>query len=77
MEINRDRKPTALLWLGIVSTTIGGLTVLISLIVLWQPVSEENLWTLGAVPFLILGCCLFLTGVATLTVHLVLRLMGK
>ena len=50
---------------------------MISLIVLSQPVSEENLWTLYAVPFLVVAFCLFVAGIAIIIVHYLLKLMGK
>jgi len=52
METNGVQKSIAL-WIGLVTTSAGGLTVLISVVVLSQPVSEQNLWTLYAIPYLI------------------------
>jgi hypothetical protein len=44
---------------------------LISLIILYQPVNEMNLWTLYAIPFLLLGGILFLGGVITALIGLI------
>ena len=76
METNEPRKSITL-WIGIVTSTAGGLTALISLVVLSQPVSEENLWTLYALPYLIAGCCVLVVGIATIILHYLLKLMGK
>jgi len=67
------RKPSPLLWIAIILIVIGSLTASTSLIVLAQPVSEENLWTLLAVPFLIAGGCLTFVGVVVLIVNGALR----
>jgi hypothetical protein len=69
------RKP--LLWsIGIVLATIGGLIALISLLVLTLPVTEQYLWTLIAIPYLIGGCCVFLVGVVAMLAHIVLKAVG-
>jgi len=44
-----------------------------SLIVLAQPVTEENLWTVLAIPFLIGGGCVTFVGVVVLIVNGALR----
>jgi hypothetical protein len=75
-ETNGFQKSIAL-WIGIVATTAGGLTAPISLGVLSQPVSEENLWTLYAIPYLIVGCCVLAVGIVTILLHYLLKLMGK
>jgi hypothetical protein len=67
------RKPSLLLWIAIILIVIGSLTASTSLIVLAQPVSEENLWTLLAVPFLIAGGCMTFVGVVVLIVNGALR----
>jgi hypothetical protein len=67
------RAPNLLLWIAIVSIVIGSLLAVISIIVLAQPVSEENLWTLVAIPFLITGGCLTFVGVVVLIVNGALR----
>lgn len=74
--MERQNKPRPLLWIGIVLATIGGLTALISFLVLFLPVTEQYLWTLLAVPYLILGCCTFLVGVAAMLGYKVLKAMG-
>jgi hypothetical protein len=67
------RNPSPLLWIAIILIVIGSLAASTSLIVLAQPVSEENLWTLLAVPFLIAGGCLTFVGVVVLIVNGALR----
>jgi len=67
------QRPSPLLWIAIILIVIGSLTASTSLIVLAQPVSEENLWTLLAVPFLIAGGCLTFVGVVVLIVNGALR----
>ena len=76
METNGTRKST-ILWIGIATTATGGLTALISLVILYQPVSEENLWTLYAVPYLIVGCCVLVVGIGVIVLHYLLKLLGK
>ena len=68
-----NHRPSPLLWIAIILIVIGSLTASTSLIVLAQPVSEENLWTLLAVPFLIAGGCLTFVGVVVLIVNGALR----
>jgi hypothetical protein len=63
--------------MGIATTAAGGLTALISLVVLNQPVTEDNLWTLYAVPYLIVGCCVFVVGIGVIILHYLLKLLGK
>jgi FtsH-binding integral membrane protein len=66
------RRP--LLWsIGIVLGTIGGLIAVISFFVLFLPVTEQYLWTLIAIPYLIVGCCTFLVGVVAMLTHVVLK----
>jgi hypothetical protein len=67
------RARSLLLWIAIPSIVIGSLLAVISLVVLAQPVSEENLGALAAVPFLIVGGCLSFVGVVVLIVHGALR----
>jgi len=67
------QRPSPLLWIAIILIVIGSLAASTSLIVLAQPVSEENLWTLLAVPFLIAGGCLTFVGVVALIVNGALR----
>jgi hypothetical protein len=69
----KERPPSRLLWLAIIVIVIGSLVALISLIVLAQPVSEENLWTLAAIPSLIVGGCVTFVGVVALIVCGALR----
>lgn len=69
----KQRPPRRLLWLAIIFIVIGSLVAVISLIVLAQPVSEENLWTLAAIPFLIAGGCVTFVGVVVLIVNGALR----
>ena len=63
------RKPSLLLWIAIILIVIGSVAASTSLIVLAQPVSEENLWTVLAIPFLIAGGCLTFVGVVVLIVN--------
>jgi hypothetical protein len=65
----RNRRPRPLLWIAVILIVIGSLTASTSLIVLAQPVSEENLWTVLAIPFLIAGGCLTFIGVVVLIVN--------
>jgi nitrate reductase gamma subunit len=69
----KKRPPSRLFWLAIIFIVIGSLVAVISLIVLAQPVSEENLWTLAAIPFLIAGGCVTFVGVVLLIVNGALR----
>jgi peptidoglycan/LPS O-acetylase OafA/YrhL len=70
-------KGRPLLWaIGIVLATIGGLIAVISLLVLTLPVTEQYLWTLIAIPYLIAGCCIFLVGVVAMLARLVLKATG-
>ena len=69
----KERPPSRLLWLAIIFIVIGSLVAVISLIVLAQPVNEENLWTLAAIPFLIAGGCVTFVGVVVLIVNGALR----
>jgi hypothetical protein len=68
-----QRSPSRLLWLAIIFIVIGSLVAVISLIVLAQSVSEENLWSLAAIPFLIAGGCVTFVGVVVLIVNGALR----
>ena len=69
----KQRPPSRLFWLAIIFIVIGSLVAVISLIVLAQPVSQENLWTLAAIPFLIAGGCVTFVGVVVLIVSGALR----
>jgi membrane protein YdbS with pleckstrin-like domain len=69
----KESPPSRLLWLAIIFIVIGSLVAVISLIVLAQPVNEENLWTLVAIPFLIAGGCVTFVGVVVLIVNGALR----
>jgi hypothetical protein len=71
------RWPSPLLLIALVSIVLGSAVSLASLIVLAQPVSEENLWTLLAIPFLITGGCLTFVGVVVLIVSGALRGMAS
>jgi hypothetical protein len=64
-----NRRPSPLSWIAVILIMTGSLTASTSLIVLAQPVSEENLWTVLAVPFLIAGGCLTFVGVVVLIVN--------
>ena len=68
-----QRPPSRLFWLAIIFIVIGSLVAVISLVVLAQPVSEENLWTLTAIPSLIAGGCVTFVGVVILIVNGALR----
>lgn len=63
------RRLSALLWIAIILIVIGSVTASTSLMVLAQPVGEENLWTTLAIPFLIVGGCLTFVGVVVLIVN--------
>jgi hypothetical protein len=67
--IQPHRGPNLLLWIAIILIVVGSLTASTSLIVLAQPVSEENFWTLLAIPLLIAGGCLAFAGVVVLIIH--------
>jgi hypothetical protein len=67
------QRPSPIFWIAVILIVIGSLTASTSLIVLAQPVSEENLWTLLAIPFLIAGGCLTFVGVVVLIVNGALR----
>ena len=64
-----NRGPNPLFWIAVILIVIGSLTASTFLIVLAQPVSEENLWTVLAIPFLIAGGCLTFVGVVVLIVN--------
>jgi len=68
-----QRPPSRLLWFAMISIVLGSLVAAISLIGLAQPVSEENLWTLAAIPSLIVGGCVTFVGVVALIVNGALR----
>jgi uncharacterized membrane protein len=67
------RAPSRLLWIAIILIVIGSVLALISFFELAQPVSEENLWTLAAIPSLIVGGCVTFVGVVGLIVSGALR----
>jgi hypothetical protein len=67
------RGPSPLLLIALISMVLGSAVSVASLIVLIQPVTEENLWTLLAIPFLITGGCLTFVGVVVLIVNGALR----
>ena len=69
----RPKRPSPLLWIAIILIVIGSLAASASLIVLAQPVGEENLWTTLAIPFFIAGGCLAFVGVVLLIVNGALR----
>ena len=77
--VNKQAKrwPSPLLLIALVSIVLGSTVSLASLIVLVQPVTEENLWTLLAIPFLITGGCLTFVGVVVLIVNGALRGMAS
>ena len=68
-----QRRPSRLLWIAIILMVIGSVVAVISLLVLAQPVSEENLWTLAAIPGIIVGGCVTFVGVVALIVNGALR----
>ena len=70
-EIRRKLSPLFLI--AIILIVIGSLIASTSLIALAQPVGDENLWTLLAVPLLIAGGCLTFVGVVVLIVNGALR----
>jgi hypothetical protein len=63
------RGPNPLFCIAVILIVIGSLAASTSLIVLAQPLSEENLWTVLAIPFLIAGGCLTFVGVVVLIVN--------
>jgi hypothetical protein len=67
------RGPSPLLLIALVSIVLGAAVSVASLIALVQPVTEENLWTLLSIPFLITGGCLTFVGVVVLIVNGALR----
>jgi hypothetical protein len=67
------RWPSRLLLIALISIVLGSAVSVASLVVLAQPVTEENLWTLLAIPFLITGGCLTFVGVVVLIVNGALR----
>ena len=67
------RGPSPLLLIALITIVLGSAVSLASLIVLAQPVTEENLWTLLAIPFLVTGGCLTFVGVVVLIVNGALR----
>jgi hypothetical protein len=73
--VNKQAKrgPSPLLLIALISIVLGSAVSVASLIVLAQPVTEENLWTLLAIPFLIGGGCVTFIGVVVLIVNGALR----
>jgi hypothetical protein len=69
----KTRPKSCLLWMAIGFIVIGSLVAITALIVLAQPVSEENLWTLPAIPVLIVAGCVTFVGVVVLIVNGALR----
>jgi hypothetical protein len=67
------RGPSPLLLIALISIVLGSAVSVAALIVLAQPVTEENLWTLLAIPFLIGGGCVTFVGVVVLIVNGALR----
>jgi uncharacterized membrane protein len=67
------RAPSRLLWIAIILMVIGSVLALISFLELAQPISEENLWTVAAIPGLIVGGCVTFVGVVALIVSGALR----
>jgi hypothetical protein len=68
-----QRVPSRLLWIAVILIVIGSVVAVISLLELTQPVSEENLWTVAAIPALIVGGCVTFMGVVGLIVSGALR----
>ncbi len=69
-----------LLWIGTTMAVAGGVAVLIGLIIGSQrPLPNagvvEGLWSLNALPFLVLGGYVLLGGLAVVVLHFVLRLL--
>jgi hypothetical protein len=77
--VNKQTKrwPSPLLLIAVVAIVLGSAVSVASLIALAQPVTEENLWTLAAVPFLIAGGCVTFVGVVVLIVNGALRGMAS
>jgi hypothetical protein len=77
--VNKQTKrwPSPLLSIAVVSIVLGSAISVASLIVLAQPVTEENLWTVLAIPFLITGGCVTFVGVVVLIVNGTLRGMAS
>jgi hypothetical protein len=73
--VNKQTKPgpSPLLFIALISIVLGSAVSVASLIVLAQPVTEENLWTLLAIPFLIAGGGVTFVGVVVLIVNGALR----
>jgi hypothetical protein len=73
--VNKQTKrgPSPLLLIALIALVLGSAVSVASLIVLVQPVTEDNLWTLLAIPFLITGGCLTFVGVVILIVNGALR----
>ena len=73
--INKQAKrgPSPLLLIALITMVLGSAVSVASLIVLAQPVTEENLWTILAIPFLIGGGCVTFVGVVVLIVDGALR----
>src|SRR5215472_6899273 len=78
-EVNKQtkREPSPLLLIALITIILGSAVSVASLIALAQPVTEENLWTLLAIPFLITGGCLTFVGVVVLIVNGALRGMAS
>jgi hypothetical protein len=74
-RVNKQTKrgPSPLLLIALVSIVLGSTVSVASLIVLAQPVTEENLWTLVAIPLLSGGGCVTFIGVVVLIVNGALR----
>ena len=68
-----ERGPSPLLLIALISIVLGSAVSVGSLIVLAQPVTEDNLWTILAIPFLIAGGCVTFVGVVVLIVNGALR----
>jgi hypothetical protein len=73
--VNKRAKqgPSPLLLIALILIVLGSAVSVGSLIVLAQPVTEENLWTILAIPFLIAGGCVAFVGVVVLIVNGALR----
>ena len=70
-KTHRGQRP--LQWFAIISIVIGSLLAVISLMILAQPGTEENLWTRAAIPLSIAGGCITFGGVVALIVNGALR----
>jgi Na+/melibiose symporter-like transporter len=77
MEKPPTEKSKIFLWLGITFITTGSLIAVIAYAILIQPAGEDNLWTLGGIPLLILGGFLAFVGVVTMLIHGVLKGIGR